>query len=126
MNEDDVKLQQALAAMHGENQALRQTEAKLHEEIAALRKSLSEMSTDVGAQARLLADCASQSLRASIDLLTAARAAGIPAVEGKAEIVEQLASRADTLAANLMAYMTYMDSAITRNEPPSSGRNPGA
>ena len=125
MDEDSVKLQNALAAISAENQAFRHTEAKLLQEIAALRKSLTEVSIDVGAQTRLLADCASQSLSAAADTLAAARAAGDPAVVGKAEIAERLAKQADDIAATLMAYMTYIGRTIAGNAPTASGRIPG-
>lgn len=71
MDEDTVKLQHALTAISAENQAFRLTEVKLHREIAELRKSLSEINTDVGATARLLADRAAGTLRASADALAA-------------------------------------------------------
>ena len=126
MDEDAVKLQQALNAVSAEIQAFRQTEAKLQREIAALREALSNVSIDVGGQTQQLADCASQTLRASADSLAAARAAGIPDVVGKAEIAERLARQADDLAANLKAYMTYIGSAIADNAPTVPGRNSGA
>ena len=125
MEEDIVKLQHALTAISAENQAFRLIEVKLQREMAALRKSLSEISTDVGAIARLLADRAAETLRASADALAAAKAAGIPAVVSKAETAERLARQADTLAANLWAYMTYIGSSIAGKKPNASGRIPG-
>jgi len=125
VDEDIVKLQKALTAISAENQAFRHTESKLVQEIAALRKSLSEISVDVGAIARQLADCASQSLRATADALAAAKAAGIPAIVSKAETAERFAKQADDIAAHLLAYMTYIGSKFAGKAPTASGRMPG-